>query len=153
MLRVNRFLTFRGGILAPNQSIRLVSFLSALALSACVDNVGGAFGGGPTTPAQPSSEECNILQVAASQMSPQSPDQVAVLSGCPGPFAARSPNGNLSHAITRRAAETPVPDRVRRRGLSHERLFSYMLLRGVPFEIVTSMAETPLYAQVARGFS
>ena len=133
----------------------LVLICAQLLISSCTDVAAIAEppDGGVSEPAQPRAEECGILQAAAAQMPPRDPYLVAVLSGCPGPYLERGPSDRQALQIAQRAAETPVPNEVRDRGLGHERLFSFLLLRGVPFDVAMELTDSPLYAQAARGFS
>lgn len=91
--------------------------------------------------------ECNLLRMAAED-APVA-DRGAILRGCDGPFKDYSVSSTQQKRYQRISAENPPPIEVKRRGLQHERLFSYLLLRGVPPRVAKNLSTTEQYRKVA----
>lgn len=92
--------------------------------------------------------ECELLRSAA--VDAPIADRGAILRGCGGQFQNYTVSASQQRRYQRVAAENPPPDEVRRRGLEHERLFSYLLLRGVPPSVANNLSATEQYSNFAK---
>lgn len=117
---------------------------AALALSGCVDT-------GVVAPVVALNlTECSLLQAAANL---SKRNEASILAGCSGRFQAHRVSDAERLKFQEIAAATLVPPTVAAGGQQSERLFQYLLIRGVPPEVATTLSNTPEFVAVARSRS
>lgn len=93
-----------------------------------------------------SETECDLLALAASM---SSKNKGAILSGCPGEYQDYSVTKAEQNRFAETAANTKVPSSVSAQGLEYERLFVYLMLRGVSPNVALDLTTSPAFAEFA----